>query len=48
MTELLCHEESYAIMEACFQVYKNKGCGSLRGSQNCFEIELVYLVCFVG
>jgi len=26
-TELIYKDESYAIMGACFEVYKNKGCG---------------------
>ena len=29
MSEILYKEESYAIMGACFEVYKNMGCGFL-------------------
>ena len=29
MAELIYKEESYAIMGACFAVYKDKGCGFL-------------------
>jgi len=34
-------EESYAIMGACFEVYKQKGCGFLESVyQECLEMEL--------
>ena len=40
MVELLYPEESYAIMGACFQVYKDKGCGFTEPVyQECLEIE---------
>ena len=40
MAELLYPEESYAIMGACFQVYKDKGCGFTEAVyQECLEIE---------
>ncbi len=29
MSEIVYKEESYAIMGACFEVYKNMGCGFL-------------------
>src|SRR6266702_1526454 len=29
MTEIICKEESYAIIGACFEVYNAKGCGFL-------------------
>jgi hypothetical protein len=38
MKELIYPEESYCIMGACFEVYKEKGCGFL---------EAVYQECFV-
>ena len=38
--EPLYKEESYAIMGACFEVYKEKGCGFLEGVyQECLAIE---------
>ena len=38
--EIVCKEESYAIMGACFEVYKEKGCGFLEAVyQECLEIE---------
>jgi GxxExxY protein len=38
---LLFEEESYAILGACFEVYKDKGCGFLEGVyQECLELEL--------
>jgi len=38
---LLYPKESYAIMGACFAVYKDKGCGFLEAVyQECLEIEL--------
>ena len=41
MAEILFKEESYAIIGACFNVYKDKGCGFLEPVyQEAFEIEL--------
>ena len=41
--DLLCREESYAILGACFEVYKEKGCGFLEPVyQECLEIELAF------
>ncbi len=41
MTEIIYREESYAIMGACFEVYRDKGCGFLEAVyQECLEIEL--------
>jgi len=41
MSELICPEESYKIMGACFEVYKEKGCGFHEATyQECLEIEL--------
>ena len=41
MTEILFKDESYRIMGACFEVYKEKGCGFLEPVyQECLEIEL--------
>ena len=38
---ILYKEESYQIMGACFEVYKEKGCGFLEAVyQECLEIEL--------
>ena len=43
MSKLLYPKESYAIMGACFEVYKDKGCGFLEPVyQECMEIELEY------
>ena len=40
-TELLFKEESYQIIGACFEVYREKGCGFLEPVyQECMEIEL--------
>lgn len=40
MTELLFQEETYSIRGACFEVYKDKGCGFLEAVyQECLEIE---------
>jgi GxxExxY protein len=40
MQNLIYREESYRIIGACFEVYKNKGCGFLEGVyQECLEIE---------
>ncbi len=39
--EILYKEESYRIMGACFEVYKEKGCGFLEAVyQECLEIKL--------
>ncbi len=39
--ELLFKEESYKILGACFEVYREKGCGFLEPVyQECMEIEL--------
>lgn len=41
MTEIIHREESYKIMGACFEVYKEKGCGFLESVyQECLELEL--------
>ena len=41
MTELIYKEESYKIMGACFEVYKEMGCGFLEPVyQECLEKEL--------
>lgn len=38
---LLLAEESYRVLGACFEVYKEKGCGFLEAVyQECLEIEL--------
>jgi len=40
-TEILFKEESYKIVGACFEVYKEKGCGFLEPVYHeCMEIEL--------
>ena len=40
MTEIIYAEESYRIMGACFEVYKEKGCGFLEAVfQECLELE---------
>ncbi len=37
---LVCQKESYAILGACFEVYRDKGCGFLEGVyQECLAIE---------
>jgi GxxExxY protein len=42
-TEPVYKEESYAIIDACFEVYKNKGCGFLEPIYHeCLEIELEF------
>ncbi len=39
-TEILFKEESYRIVGACFEVYREKGCGFLESVyQECLEIE---------
>jgi len=41
MNEIVYREESYRIMGACFEVYKDKGCGFLEAVfQECLELEL--------
>ncbi len=43
MSGLLYKEESYAIMGACFNVYKDKGCGFLEMVyQECLAIEFEF------
>ena len=40
-TELIFKEESYKIIGACFEVYREKGCGFLEPVyQECMVIEL--------
>jgi GxxExxY protein len=40
MEDFLCKEETYRIIGACFEVYKEKGCGFLEPVyQECLEIE---------
>lgn len=40
MAELIFKDESYAIMGACFEVYKDKGCGFLEAVyEECLAIE---------
>jgi GxxExxY protein len=41
MSDLIYKEESYRLMGACFEVYKDKGCGFVEPVyQECMEIEL--------
>lgn len=41
MPDILFKDESYAIMGACFEVYRDKGCGFNEAVfQECLEIEL--------
>jgi GxxExxY protein len=41
MPEFIYGEETRAILGACFEVYKNKGCGFLEAVfQECLELEL--------
>jgi GxxExxY protein len=41
MDDIVYKEESYRIMGACFEVYKEKGCGFLEPVyQECIEMEL--------
>ena len=48
MPELILAKESYAIMGACFQVYKDKGHGFLEPVyQECMKIEFDHL-CLVS
>jgi len=40
MNELIHREECYRVMGACFEVYKEKGCGFLEAVyQECLELE---------
>jgi GxxExxY protein len=40
MMELIHQDETYEILGACFEVYRDKGCGFLEGVfQECLEIE---------
>ena len=41
MVEILFKEESFAIMGACFEVYREMGCGFLEAVyQECLQMEL--------
>ncbi len=41
MSEIVYREESYKVTGACFEVYKEKGCGFLEAVfQECLEFEL--------
>ena len=43
MAKIIYPDESYAILGACFNVYKDKGCGFTEPVyQECIEIELGY------
>ncbi len=42
-SDIIYPDESYAIMGACFNVYKEKGCGFLESVyQECLEIEFCF------
>ncbi len=42
MNKLIHADETHALLGACFEVYKDKGCGFLEAVfQECLEIELV-------
>ena len=44
MPDILYKEESYALVGACFEVYKQKGCGFTEPIyQECLHIELELL-----
>lgn len=44
MVDLIFKEESYAIIGACFEVYKDKGCGFVEPVyQECLSIEFEHL-----
>lgn len=44
MAEIIFKEESYAIIGACFEVYKDKGCGFVEPVyQECLSIEFRHL-----
>ena len=48
MAELLYPEESYAIVGAGFEVYRDKGCGFLEAVYHeSFCIIFIHFVCFV-
>ncbi len=41
MSDIIYAEESYRIMGACFEVYKEKGCGFLEAVyQECLDLEM--------
>ncbi len=41
MSKIIHREESYKVMGACFEVYKEKGCGFLEAVfQECLELEM--------
>lgn len=43
MAGLIYKEESFSIIGACFEVYKDKGCGFLESVyQECLEIEFIH------
>jgi|UniRef100_UPI00404ADA6E GxxExxY protein len=43
MAELILREETHAILGACFEVYKDKGCGFLESVyQECLTIEFAH------
>jgi GxxExxY protein len=43
MAEIIYKEESYSIIRACFEVYKEMGCGFLEPVyQECLELELQF------
>jgi GxxExxY protein len=43
MSDLLFKDESYSIIGACFEVYKDKGCGFVEPVyQECLEIEFEF------
>jgi hypothetical protein len=47
--ELIYKDESYAIIGACFAVYKDKGCGFLEPVYHeCLEIELLNYLSATG
>ena len=40
LTKLIYPDESYAIRGACFEVYRDKGCGFLESVyQECLDVE---------
>ena len=44
MVDLIFKHESYAIIGACFEVYKDKGCGFVEPVyQECLSIEFQHL-----
>ena len=43
MSKIIYPEESYAIVGACFNVYKEMGCGFLEAVyQECVELEFIH------